>query len=61
LRSTTTKRLDRADVDADRGELDIVGGPRNLVDRGVSGVDVQVLEFEVVHREAKRPQARLLA
>ncbi len=38
-----------SDIDPDRGQLHIVGGPGDLVDRGVLGTDVQVLEFEIVH------------
>ena len=38
-----------ADVDADRGQLDIVGRPGDLVDL-LAGSDVQVVEFKVVHR-----------
>src|SRR5229473_2585690 len=42
-----------ADIDADGGQLDVVGGPGNLVDRGVVGIDVKVLEFEIVHRTSR--------
>src|SRR5262249_21914394 len=40
----------RSDIDPDRRQLDIVGGPDDLVDRDVVGADMKVLEFEVVHR-----------
>jgi hypothetical protein len=40
----------RSDIDPDRRQLDIVGGPSDLVDRDVVGADMKVLEFEIVHR-----------
>src|SRR5262245_10254620 len=40
----------RSDIDPDRRQLDIVGGPGDLVDRDVVGADMKVLEFEIVHR-----------
>ena len=51
----------RPDVDPDRGQLDIVGGPGDLVDRSVFGADVKMLEFEIVHRGATRRQAKVLS
>src|SRR5262249_4417791 len=40
----------RSDIDPDRRQLDIVGGPGDLVDRDIVGTDVKVIEFEIVHR-----------
>jgi hypothetical protein len=39
----------RADIDTHGGELDIIRRPCDLVDRGILRVDVQVLEFQIVH------------
>ena len=39
----------RPDIDTDRGQLHIVGGPGDLVDCRIVGADVKVLEFEIVH------------
>ncbi len=44
----------RADVDADGGQLDVVGRPRDLVERPFARIDVQMLEFEVVHAPTAR-------
>ena len=43
----------RADVDADRGQLDIVGRPGHLVERLIGGADVEMLEFEIVHSDGR--------
>ena len=47
-----------ADIDADGGELDVVGGPGHLVDGRVLRTDVEMLEFEIVHGNCGRDQCR---
>ena len=46
----------RADVDADRGQLHIVGTPGDLVPL-LARVDVQMLEFKIVHGHCRRRQS----
>ena len=41
----------RPDIDSDRRQLDVVGGPGDLVDRDIVGADMKMLEFEIVHRQ----------
>jgi hypothetical protein len=49
-------RSRRTDIDSDRRQLDVVGGPGDLVDRGIVGTDVKMLKLEIVHRVLRYPR-----